>query len=117
MGMLGGATGSLSRYLVGTAIMNRMGGRFPRGTVLINVTGSFLIGFNHDTANVAFEPPSELAVPPGGRVPRRLCDVFELRVGNSGAGAGGRLVARAYQRGRQRGAGVYFSFVGCGPRR
>ncbi|MGD1096730.1 MAG: fluoride efflux transporter CrcB [Bryobacteraceae bacterium] len=45
MVMLGGATGSLSRYLVGTAIMNRMGGRFPLGTVFINVTGSFLIGF------------------------------------------------------------------------
>jgi CrcB protein len=45
MVMLGGATGSLLRYLVGTAIMNRMGGRFPLGTVFINVTGSFLIGF------------------------------------------------------------------------
>jgi fluoride exporter len=45
MVMLGGATGSLTRYVVGTAIMNRMGGRFPIGTVFINVTGSFLIGF------------------------------------------------------------------------
>jgi len=45
MVMLGGATGSLTRYVVGTAIMNRMGGRFPLGTVFINVTGSFLIGF------------------------------------------------------------------------
>ena len=25
--------------------MNRVGGRFPLGTVFINVTGSFLIGF------------------------------------------------------------------------
>jgi CrcB protein len=45
MVMLGGATGSLARYLVGTAIMNRVGGRFPLGTVFINITGSFLIGF------------------------------------------------------------------------
>ncbi len=45
MVMLGGATGSLARYLVGTAIMNRVGGRFPLGTVCINITGSFLIGF------------------------------------------------------------------------
>ena len=45
MVMLGGATGSLTRYVVGTAIMNRMGGRFPVGTVFINVTGCFLIGF------------------------------------------------------------------------
>jgi fluoride exporter len=42
--MLGGAAGSLARYVVGTAIMNRVGGRFPLGTVFINITGSFLIG-------------------------------------------------------------------------
>jgi len=45
MVMLGGATGSLTRYVVGTAIMNRVGGSFPLGTVIINLTGSFLIGF------------------------------------------------------------------------
>lgn len=45
MVILGGATGSLARYMVGTAIMNRVGGRFPLGTVFINITGSFLIGF------------------------------------------------------------------------
>src|SRR6266852_4588856 len=44
MVMLGGATGSLLRYLVGAAIMNRVGGRFPLGTVVINISGSFLIG-------------------------------------------------------------------------
>lgn len=44
MVMLGGATGSLTRYVVGTAIMTRVGGRFPVGTVFINITGSFLIG-------------------------------------------------------------------------
>jgi fluoride exporter len=45
MVMLGGATGSLARFVLGTAIMNRVGGRFPFGTVIINITGSFLIGF------------------------------------------------------------------------
>ena len=45
MVMLGGAVGSLARYVVGLAIMNRMGGRFPWGTAFINITGSFLIGF------------------------------------------------------------------------
>jgi CrcB protein len=43
--LLGGATGSLARYLIGTAIMSRVGGRLPWGTFFINVTGSFLIGF------------------------------------------------------------------------
>ncbi len=40
----GGGIGSLVRYLVGTAITERYGGRFPLGTFVINVTGSFLIG-------------------------------------------------------------------------
>lgn len=42
--MLGGAAGSLARYVAGMAIMARLGGRFPLGTLVINVTGSFLIG-------------------------------------------------------------------------
>jgi CrcB protein len=45
MVLLGGATGSLARYVVGTAIMTRVGGRFPLGTIFINISGSFLIGF------------------------------------------------------------------------
>lgn len=41
---LGGGMGSLIRYLAGTAIMASYGGLFPLGTLVINVTGSFLIG-------------------------------------------------------------------------
>jgi|SRR5215472_9928569 CrcB protein len=44
MVMLGGATGSLARYVLGTAIMTRFGARFPMGTFVINISGSFLIG-------------------------------------------------------------------------
>jgi len=44
MVILGGATGSLARYVLGTAIMTRLGPRFPMGTFVINITGSFLIG-------------------------------------------------------------------------
>jgi len=40
----GGGLGALARYLVGTTIMARFGGRFPVGTFVINVSGSFLIG-------------------------------------------------------------------------
>lgn len=42
--MAGGAVGSLARYVAGTAIMTRFGGRFPLGTLAVNVTGCFLIG-------------------------------------------------------------------------
>lgn len=43
--LAGGAVGSLLRYVAGSAIMARFGGTFPLGTLVINVTGSFLIGF------------------------------------------------------------------------
>ena len=43
--LAGGAVGCLTRFVVGTAIVARLGGRFPYGTVFINITGSFLIGF------------------------------------------------------------------------
>ena len=41
---LGAALGGLGRYVLGSAIMARYGGSFPLGTVVINITGSFLIG-------------------------------------------------------------------------
>jgi CrcB protein len=44
MVMLGGGLGSLARYVLGTAINVRIGGRLPLGTMVINITGSFLIG-------------------------------------------------------------------------
>jgi CrcB protein len=43
--MLGGALGSVIRYSIGMMIASRYAGSFPLATFLINVTGSFLIGF------------------------------------------------------------------------
>ncbi len=54
--MLGGATGSLARYLAGTAIMTRYGGRFPLGTLAVNVSGSFLIGLLMTLFTERFQP-------------------------------------------------------------
>jgi len=43
--LFGGGVGSLSRYLLTTAIVTRYGMKFPIvGTMTINVTGCFLIG-------------------------------------------------------------------------
>ena len=39
-----GGAGALARYLVGSAVEIRFGGRFPWGTLVVNVTGCFLIG-------------------------------------------------------------------------
>jgi len=43
--LLGGGVGALARYVAASAIMTRFGGKFPLGTLTINITGSFLIGF------------------------------------------------------------------------
>jgi fluoride exporter len=41
---IGGALGSVLRFWVGSYVGGRLGSRFPYGTFVINVTGSFLIG-------------------------------------------------------------------------
>jgi CrcB protein len=42
--MVGAAAGGLARYLVGLAVAQRFPGRFPLGTLVVNVSGCFLIG-------------------------------------------------------------------------
>jgi CrcB protein len=41
----GGALGSALRYWAGGYVSGRLGTRFPYGTLIINITASFLIGF------------------------------------------------------------------------
>lgn len=41
---LGGFLGAIARYVLGSYIGNRLGSRFPYGTFVINISGSFLIG-------------------------------------------------------------------------
>ena len=42
--LAGAGLGGLARYVAGAWIMTKYGGRFPLGTLVINVTGSFFIG-------------------------------------------------------------------------
>jgi len=42
---LGGVLGANARYLLGNWVAARYGTSFPYGTMLINVSGSFVIGF------------------------------------------------------------------------
>lgn len=42
---MGGFIGAITRFALGSYIGNRMGSRFPYGTFVINISGSFLIGF------------------------------------------------------------------------
>lgn len=41
---LGGAAGAVSRYLVDSWISSRVASAFPWGTLVVNVSGSFLVG-------------------------------------------------------------------------
>ena len=42
---IGGALGSLGRYWVSEALAFALGPAFPWGTLLVNISGSFVIGF------------------------------------------------------------------------
>ncbi len=60
---LGGALGSVSRYWLSDLVAARFGESFPWGTLVINVTGSFLIGIF-----AAFSDPDGRAlISPGAR--------------------------------------------------
>jgi CrcB protein len=41
----GGALGTIARYFVSGVVANAFGQTFPWGTLIINITGSFVIGF------------------------------------------------------------------------
>jgi len=41
---LGGFAGAIARYLVDGAVADRTGGGFPWGTLVVNVSGSFVLG-------------------------------------------------------------------------
>lgn len=59
---LGGAIGSISRFGLGEAMLRLTGPRFPWGTLLINVLGSFVIGYFGalSTANGRLPAPEEI---------------------------------------------------------
>ena len=57
---LGGALGSVARYGLSGIIASRIGQTFPWGTIIVNLTGSFIIGF----FNTLTLPEGRMAAPP-----------------------------------------------------
>ena len=43
--IIGGITGTLARYYLAGFIYDKLGNTFPYGTIIINLTGCFAIGF------------------------------------------------------------------------
>jgi CrcB protein len=60
---LGGALGSIGRYWLSGLIAERTAGTFPWGTLLVNVSGSFLIGL----LAALMEPGGRRYLSPAGR--------------------------------------------------
>jgi CrcB protein len=44
IGAIGGA-GAIARFLLDGAVASRLGRRFPFGTLAVNLSGSFVLGF------------------------------------------------------------------------
>ncbi|MBO0141970.1 fluoride efflux transporter CrcB [Agrobacterium sp. Ap1] len=59
---LGGAIGSVLRYLVGVFSVRWFGPGFPWGTLTVNVIGSFIIGLSVEMIARRFEASMELRV-------------------------------------------------------
>src|ERR1035441_5214392 len=54
--LLGGGVGSLALSLASGAIIGRFGTRFPTGTMLVNITGCFLIGLTMTLLTERLQP-------------------------------------------------------------
>src|SRR5579884_2441385 len=63
---LAGALGALSRYLLGRFIAERVTSQFPLGTLIINVSGAFVIGLLFALAgNKVINPALQLVLATG----------------------------------------------------
>ena len=64
---IGGCLGSILRFWLGSYIGSKLGTRFPYGTFVINITGSFLIGlvFALLTARTNWSPNWRYLIPIG----------------------------------------------------
>ncbi|MBX9467260.1 MAG: fluoride efflux transporter CrcB [Rhizobium sp.] len=57
---IGGATGSVARYLTGIAMTRLLGPAFPWGTITVNIVGSFAIGLLTELVARKLAAPMEM---------------------------------------------------------
>ncbi len=57
---IGGAIGSVARYLTGIAMTRLLGPAFPWGTITVNIVGSFAIGLLTELVARKFAAPMEM---------------------------------------------------------
>lgn len=90
----GGALGAIARYWFSSLIGERVPTRFPLGTLIINVTGSFIIGFflTFVTERINIHPNWRLGVAVGFVGAYTTFSTFEyetFRLLETGSGIGG----------------------------
>lgn len=61
---IGSAVGGILRYWISGLVANRLGQLFPWGTIVVNITGCFLIGF----FNTLTGTEGRVMVSPGARI-------------------------------------------------
>lgn len=57
---IGGAAGSVARYMTGIAMTRWLGPAFPWGTLTVNIVGSFAIGLLTELVARKFSAPMEM---------------------------------------------------------
>jgi fluoride exporter len=64
---IGGGLGSIARYAVGVGVSDRLGIRFPYGTLIVNISACLLIGFSLEVLNrhTNFNPALRYLIPIG----------------------------------------------------
>lgn len=64
---IAGGFGAMARYAIGEYMLSRFSAAFPLGTLLVNVTGSFLLGFllSGGVGSTAWPSTTRLAVTTG----------------------------------------------------
>ena len=60
---IGGAAGAVSRYVVDDSLTRWLGGSFPVGTLVVNLSGSFLLGILFALAIERSSLPSDIRAP------------------------------------------------------
>lgn len=85
---VGGALGSASRFLLGTLIQQRFGPTFSIGTLIINITGSLLLGFLRYTTFSTFSYETATLVEDGDHGRALLYVVLSVAGALVGAFAG-----------------------------
>ena len=97
---LAAGLGAVTRYLVDQLVQYRSRGDFPYGTVIINVTGSLVLGVATGLALHRWQLEKTVAVI-GGRIRGRLHHVVDLGVGDARPGRNRRHLGSVVERRRQ----------------